>query len=121
MRSLLKTLRTRYEHILIDAPPTLAVTDAPFLTSMSDIVVVVVEAGRVPVKAAQRMRETLETVGAPVAGIVMNDKDEASYRRYGSYGYSYYRSGYYQYGYGNKKEKRKKTTARFRWNRWLKT
>jgi len=120
MRSLLKSLRAMYEHILIDAPPTLAVTDAPFLTSMSDIVVVVVEAGRVPVKAAQRMRETLETVGAPVAGIVMNDKDEASYRRYGSYGYSYYRSGYYQYGYGNKKEDRKKATNRFRWKRWLK-
>ncbi len=123
MRTLVKTLRTRYEHILIDAPPTLAVTDAPLLTSMSDIAVVVVEAGRVPVKAAQRMRETLATVGAPVAGIVMNDKDEESYRRYGSYGYSYYRSGYYQYGYGNKKEKRgkrEKTTTRFRWRRWLK-
>jgi hypothetical protein len=66
------------------------------------------------------MRETLETVGAPIGGIVMNDKDEASYRRYGSYGYSYYRSGYYQYGYGNKKEDRKKATKKLRWKRWLK-
>ena len=120
MRGLLKTLRTRYEHILIDAPPTLAVTDAPLLTSMSDIAIVVVEAGRVPAKAAQRMRETLETVGAPIGGFVMNDKDEASYRRYGSYGYSYYRSGYYQYGYGNKKEGRKKAKSKTRWRRWLK-
>jgi tyrosine-protein kinase Etk/Wzc len=119
MRKLLETLRTRYEHILIDAPPALVVTDAPMLTSMVDLALVVVEAGRVPVKAAQRVRETLETVGARVAGIVMNDKDEASYRRYGMYGYGYYKSGYYRYGYRDGEEGSGKPAGKSRWRRWL--
>jgi tyrosine-protein kinase Etk/Wzc len=80
---------------------------------MSDMVLVVIEAGRVPVKAAQRMRETLDTVRAPVVGFVMNDKDEKSYRRGGAYGYGYYKYGDYRQGYpshshGDKKKEREK-------------
>jgi len=54
--------REEYDHIFIDAPPVLAVTDAPVLTTLSDIVLVVMEAGRVPVKAAHHMREMLANV-----------------------------------------------------------
>ena len=89
--------REEYDHIFIDAPPVLAVTDAPVLTTLSDIVLVVMEAGRVPVKAAHHMREMLANVEAPVAGFVMNDKTGRGET------YGYYGSRYYRYGrYGNK-------------------
>ena len=58
MRELIERLRPDYDSILIDAPPMLAVTDASLLTSLADMVLVVVEAGRVPLKAARQMRET---------------------------------------------------------------
>jgi len=91
--------RDEYDHIFIDAPPVLAVTDAPVLTTLSDIVLVVMEAGRVPVKAAQHMREMLANVQAPVAGFVMNDKTGRG-ETYGYYGSRYYRYGKYGDGFG---------------------
>ena len=102
MRQFLLTHREHYDHIVIDAPPIMAVTDAPVLTTVSDLVILVMEAGRVPIKVAQQMRETLATLQAPVAGIVMNDKTGKG-ESYGYYGSRYYRYGYgkrYGYGYG---------------------
>ncbi len=100
MRKLLLTQRENYDHIIIDAPPVLAVTDAPVLTTVADIVILVMEAGRVPAKAAQHMRETLSTIQAPVAGFVLNDKTGKG-ESYGYYGGRYYRYGRRgQYGYG---------------------
>ncbi len=51
--------RLHYDFIILDAPPTLAVTDAAMLTIMSDLVVLVLGAGDVPRKAAIRVREIL--------------------------------------------------------------
>jgi tyrosine-protein kinase Etk/Wzc len=96
MADLLTALREQYDHIIIDAPPVLAVTDAPLLTSRCDLVLVVLETARVPTKAAQRMAEMLANVHAPVGGIVINDKSGASMERYGYYGrYTDYGYGYY--------------------------
>lgn len=98
MLNLLATLRESYDHILIDAPPVLAVTDAPLLTARVDVVLVTIQAERVPVKAAQRMIEMLANVQAPLAGIILNEKTERSSERYGYYGYyggDSYMSGYF--------------------------
>jgi tyrosine-protein kinase Etk/Wzc len=94
MRRFLMSQRDNYDHIVIDAPPVLAVTDAPVLTAMADMVLVVMETGRVPLKAAQRMREMLANIQAPVAGLVVNDKTGKGES------YGYYGGGYYRYGYG---------------------
>jgi tyrosine-protein kinase Etk/Wzc len=101
MRQFLVAHREDYDHILIDAPPVLAVTDAPVLTTLSDMVLVIVEAGRVPVKAAQYMREMLANVQAPTTGFIMNDKTGRG-ETYGYYGSRYYRYGGYgrKYGHG---------------------
>lgn len=94
MKQLIITQRKNYDFILIDAPPVMAVSDVPVLTSVCDLAVLVVEAGRVPVKIAQRMREMLITIKAPVAGIVFNDKSGKGET------YEYYGSRYYGKGYG---------------------
>ena len=100
MRQLLLTQRENYDYIIIDAPPVLAVTDAPILTMISDIVILIMEAGRVPIKAAQHMRETLTALQASVAGLVINDKTGKG-ESYGYYGGRYYRYGKgYGAGYG---------------------
>lgn len=105
MANLLLKLRDTYDHIVIDAPPVLAVTDAPLLTTRCDMAIIVMETERVPVKAAQRMAELLANVGAPVAGAVVNDKSGRSRERYGYYGNSYYGYGYYGSGYYSEEEK----------------
>ncbi len=103
MRELLKTFRDRYDVILLDAPPVLSVTDALLLSSMTDMVFMVLELGRVPIKAAVHTKEILQNVGAPLAGVVLNDKSKEGLQRYGYYGEKYYRYGYY-YGYGHYSE-----------------
>lgn len=95
MAELLTALRAQYDHIIIDAPPVLAVTDAPLLTNRCDLVLVVLETERVPVKAARRMVEMLANVQAPVGGIVINDKSNTSMERYGYYGRNYSTNDYY--------------------------
>ncbi|GFE58651.1 polysaccharide biosynthesis tyrosine autokinase [Geobacter sp. AOG1] len=103
MRDLLDALREEYDQIVIDAPPVLAVTDAPVLTTLADMVLVVLETGRIPAKAAIRMRELLGAVQAPVAGLVINDKTGRGMAYGGYYGYKY---GYgYGYGYYGDDEK----------------
>ncbi len=94
MAELLLRLKGAYDHILLDAPPVLAVTDAPLLTIRCDMALIVMETERVPVKAGRRMAEMLANVSAPVAGVIVNDKSGRSLERYG-----YYRDGYYGYGY----------------------
>ncbi len=103
MKNMLQTFRDRYDVILLDAPPVLAVTDALLLSSMTDMVFMVLELGRVPIKAAVHAKELLQNAGAPIAGVVLNDKSEEGLQKYGYYGEKYYRYGYY-YGYGHYNE-----------------
>jgi tyrosine-protein kinase Etk/Wzc len=123
MQDVLEALKLRFDHILLDAPPFLAVTDAPLLTKSADIMLLVLESERVPVKTAQRTVEMLNTVKAPVAGIVLNDKTGLA-ERYGYYGNKYYASSYYGYGYygyqyyGEDDKKSKKQPKKW-WKRFL--
>jgi capsular exopolysaccharide synthesis family protein len=93
MAHFIEEMRNSYSHIIIDAPPTLAVTDAPLLTGVSDLVILVLESGRVPVKAALRTREMLHAAAAPVAGIVISDKNADSFGYGYGYGYGYQELG----------------------------
>ena len=99
MRDLLAGLRETYDIVIIDAPPVIPVTDAPLLTAFVDMVVVVIESGRIPAKAAQRMKELLQSVQAPVAGFVLNDRTSLFSDTYSYYGKGYYGRRYYGYAY----------------------
>lgn len=96
MAKALKDLRGLYDTILLDAPPLLAVTDAAVLTTQADLVLLVLQVGRVPLKLAGRTRDVLNSVQAPVAGIILNDKSGKGAQYYGYYG----RGSYSAYGYG---------------------
>jgi capsular exopolysaccharide synthesis family protein len=91
MARFIEQVSQSYNHVIIDAPPVLAVTDAQLLCGISDLVVMVLETGRVPAKAALRTRELLAAVSASVAGLVVSNKNERSV----AYGYGY------GYGYGD--------------------
>jgi tyrosine-protein kinase Etk/Wzc len=111
MRDLLAGLRSSYDMVIIDAPPVIPVTDAPLLTALTDLVVVVIESGRIPANAARRMKELLQSVQAPVAGFVLNDRTALFSDTYGYYGKGYYGRRYYGYAYygvDDQKEKHRK-------------
>ncbi len=119
MTRLIDILRERYDHVIIDTPPVLAVTDAPLLTAASNMVILVAAVGKVPAKAALRVREVLDNVGALVIGVVMNNKTTASGKGYG-YGYGYGYNYYNYYGEKDQTEKERRPWWKRILNRWRK-
>lgn len=72
MDDLLTTLRSRFDHVIIDSPPLLAVSDAAVLGPISDGVVIVARHRLVKREQLSLALERLETVGAHVLGVVLN-------------------------------------------------
>ena len=99
MRSLLTSLLTTFDTILIDCPPVLAATDAALISTYVDAVALVVRAGDTRDYMLDQALETLHSVRSPIVGAVLNGFDAS--RTYG-YGYKYYRYSNYQslYAYG---------------------
>jgi exopolysaccharide transport family protein len=96
MQELLETWRSKFDHVVIDTPPSLTVTDGVLLSTMADGVILVTRAGVTNLTALRRMRDTLQQVNARVVGVVLNAADAAMAR---DDGYSYYGDkygGYYQ-------------------------
>lgn len=71
---------SRFDVILIDAPPVLPVTDAVILSTRVDGVVLVYQLGRIGRAVLKRAKSHLDNVRATIRGIVLNDiKAEVSY------------------------------------------
>ena len=91
----LKTLRNRYDRIIIDSPPISAVSDALYLSSLTDAVIYVVKADSTKDKVIKMGISRLQDSNSRILGVVLNQLDTDKESRYGS---SY--SGYYDsYGY----------------------
>lgn len=101
MGKLLNELRGRFEHVVVDSPPVLLMTDATVLSILSDGVVLVVEGGVTPMGAVLRGHRIIENAGGKILGVVLNKVDVRRGTYYGSY-YGYGR-GYYNY-YGSHAE-----------------
>jgi capsular exopolysaccharide synthesis family protein len=101
MRKALQILSQRYDLILIDSPPVIAVTDAAVLATRVDGVLLVVSSGYVTRNEVLRAMQLLGNVRANLIGVLLNGLDIK--RIYGSYYYYYHYYQYYYY-YGNKRK-----------------
>lgn len=96
MKDILAELREQYDHIVVDTPPTLSVTDAVVMSTRADAVVLVIRSGQTTKQALRRSREILTQVNARVAGVLLNAVDLTSpdyyyyYEYQGKYGQRYY-------------------------------
>jgi capsular exopolysaccharide synthesis family protein len=90
--ALVKELSDRYDRVIFDSPPIVAVTDAPVLSALVDGVVFVVKAGATSRDLVKQAIAQMRGANAPVLGAILNDVDLQN-RAYGYY-YAYYR----QYG-----------------------
>lgn len=91
MRQLLTELADRYDHVLIDSPPLINVTDPVILSTLVDGVILVVHAGHSTREVVRRARHELASVGAQILGVVLNNLDVqregyGAYPAYKSYG-----------------------------------
>ncbi len=95
MRELIAQWREQYEHVVIDTPPVLSVTDAVLLSVDMDAVILVVRASQTTKQALRRSRELLARVNARVLGVVVNafDVHSSESRYYSSYYHDYSTKG----------------------------
>jgi exopolysaccharide transport family protein len=96
MRDVLAQLREQYDHIVVDTPPALSVTDAVVLSQRADAVVLVIRSGHTTKQALRRARDILARVNAKVVGVLLNAVDLSSPDYYYYYEYQGKYSRYYQ-------------------------
>lgn len=94
-----EVLKNKYDRIIIDSPPTQAVSDAIVLSTFADSLLYVVKSASTHIPLVEKGVGQLLQNNAPVKGIVLNQVDIKKAKRYG---YNY--GGYYDYyGYSNTK------------------
>jgi len=92
MRDWLKAMRARFDFVVIDTPPTLAVTDATIIGLLADGVVLTLRSGKVTREEARLCRDRLRQSGVRILGAVLNRYRSLQtglgkrYRYYESYG-----------------------------------
>jgi capsular exopolysaccharide synthesis family protein len=101
LQSIFKSMLKTVDMVIIDTPPTLAVTDAAALAPSMDGVLLVVRPGKTRTDALRQTIDQLHQVNARILGIVLNDVVIRG-KAYG-YRYKYYRNyAAYQNYYGAK-------------------
>ena len=98
MAAFLESVRHRYDLVIVDTPPIMAVADAGPLAKVADAVLFVVRWGHTPRETVKAALRKLAIVDVKVTGIVLSQVDlkrQATYG-YGDYGYHYdkYKSYY---------------------------
>lgn len=100
MRSLIASLRDRYDRIFFDAPPVIGVSDASVLAREVDGVMLLVQHRKYPKAVSERAKGILDNMGVNLMGVVLNNinvsRDQAYY---------YYHQYYYQSNYTTKPRK----------------
>lgn len=84
-----------YDRVILDSPPTSAVTDPAVLGNLADGVVMIIKAGETTRDSAIHARRQLMSAKARLVGVVVNAIDFSN----PAYGYEYYYRNYYRYGY----------------------
>ena len=95
MKKCLNMLSQHFDHVLIDTPPLLAVTDGSILANIADGVILVIRGGDTTKEAIVRSKYLLSCAHAQIIGTMLNNVDlhtcEPSY--YARYFYNYEMDG----------------------------
>ena len=76
MNELLGAIEKHFDMVILDAPPTLAVTDPAVLSSVVSASIVVVQHGKTRSNELKSAVQRLAVAGRPIAGVVINGVSE---------------------------------------------
>ncbi len=100
-RKIIQELGERFDRVVIDSPPLVAVTDATILSKICDGTIFVVRAFKTSKFLCRQALRSLRDVDAPLLGAVLNAVDLNKHE----YTYNYYHYTYYKrQGYGRPEE-----------------
>ncbi|EMB5594764.1 polysaccharide biosynthesis tyrosine autokinase [Acinetobacter baumannii] len=95
-KELLEQLQSQYDHIIINTPPVLAVTDGIIISQYTGVNLIVARYAKSQMKELELTVNRFEQAGVKVNGFILNDIQRAS----AGYGYGYN----YAYAYKAQKE-----------------
>lgn len=99
-QSIMASMNERYDIVIIDTPPVLAVTDASLVARMAATTLLVARFDKTSVKEIVNGSKRLQQMGGKVSGTILNDIVKSAAL--------YYTSGYSQYSYGYTPKKTRK-------------
>ena len=97
MKEFMSLAAERYDLVVLDAPPTLAVSESAVIASLVDGVLLVIWGGRTSRKLVAASVRQLLARGANLLGFVINNLDLARMGTYGASGYYHYYGYDYRY------------------------
>jgi len=92
MKELLNVVRDRYEMVLIDLPPVLAVVDPVIVAAIADMTIIVLKTAKTTRKPLLRAIAQLRKAKARIAGVIFNDAETKK----GTFLTPYFQYEYYQ-------------------------
>ena len=87
-QELMHVLEERYDDVIIDSPPILAVTDSTIIGQVAGAAIMVLRAGQNSTHEIETSAKRLRQAGVNLRGIILNDIKQTS-RYYGAGRYSY--------------------------------
>lgn len=99
-QSIMASMNERYDIVIIDTPPVLAVTDASLVARMAATTLLVARFDKTSVKEIVNGSKRLQQMGGKVSGTILNDIVKSAAL--------YYTSGYSQYSYAYTPKKTRK-------------
>ncbi len=100
MNEVLVEARRRYDVVIIDTPPVLAVNDQAVVSGLADTLLFVVRAGGTRRRAVTTALREIRSIGLPLKGLILNRVDIAKYSRLAPDEYlSYYQNTGRYYGH----------------------
>lgn len=98
-KNLLEQISEKFDHVIIDTPPVLAVTDGIIISQYTGVNLVIARYAKTQMKELELTLNRFEQAGVKVNGFILNDIQRSS----AGYGYGY---GYgYNYAYAYKANK----------------
>jgi capsular exopolysaccharide synthesis family protein len=93
MKTLLDQLTGRFDRIIIDTPPSFALSEALVLSRLADLTAIVVKADTIDKAALKEMKERFTAYGSKIGGVILNffdpTLDNRYYHLYSSYCINY--------------------------------
>lgn len=87
---MLQHLSSQYDHILIDTPPILAVTDGIIVSQYAGVNLVIARHAQTQIKELELTVNRFEQAGVKVTGVILNDIQRTAGSSYGyNYAYAY--------------------------------
>lgn len=101
-KNFVRAAKEKFDYVILDTPPLGSVTDAAVVSQVCDGMCLVVTAGEISYKFAQKVKEQMDKTECRILGVIMNKVKVKKNGYYGKYYGKYYKE-YYAKGDGGKR------------------